>query len=63
MGAVLARIRLGGIGGGARGVRNLSPGAMVLIASLTMELMEALRSRDGKTSTGTQRRLTCCPGR
>jgi hypothetical protein len=63
MGAVFARVRLGGIGGGARGVRNLSPGTMVLMSSLVMELMEALRSRGGRTSTGTQRRLTGCPGR
>jgi hypothetical protein len=63
MGAVFDRDSSEGIGGAARGVRNLSAGTMVLMSPLAMELMEALRSRGIWISTGTQRRLTGCPGR
>ena len=59
---VCNRISLGG-GGGARGVMNLSAGFIVLISPLAIELIDALRNRNGWTSTGTQRRLTGWPGR
>jgi hypothetical protein len=52
-----------GVGGGARGVMNLSAGFMVLMFPFAIELIEALRKRKGWTSTGTQRRLTGWPGR
>jgi hypothetical protein len=51
-----------GIEGGARGVRNLSSGFIVLNPVL-MAPIEALLSRSGLTSVGTQRIFTGCPGR
>jgi hypothetical protein len=47
-----------GVGGGGRGVMNLSAGFIVLIFPFAIELIDALRYRNGWTSTGTQRRLT-----
>lgn len=52
-----------GIGGGGRGVINLSAGTIVLTSACFIELIEPLRSRGSRTSTGTQRRLTGWPGR
>ncbi len=54
---VFRRVSLG-VGGGARGVMNLSAGFMVLMSPFALELIEELRKRKGWTSTGTQRRLT-----
>jgi hypothetical protein len=43
---VFRRVNLG-VGGGARGVINLSAGFMVLISPFAIELIEALRKRKG----------------
>lgn len=60
-GDVFRRDSLGTVGG-ARGARNLSSGFIVLYPEVTAPI-EALLSRKGLTSTGTQRRFTGCPGR
>ena len=51
-----------GVGGGARGVKYLSAGFIVLI-SAPVAPTDALRSRNGFSSTGTHRKLTGWPGR
>jgi hypothetical protein len=62
-GEVFARDSRVGMGGGGRGARNLSAGTMVFTSTFVTELIEALRSRGGRTSTGTQSRFTGWPGR
>lgn len=52
-----------GVGGGARGVRYLSAGFMVLISSVPVAPTDALRSLNGLSSTGTHTKLTGWPGR
>jgi hypothetical protein len=42
-----------GVGGGGRGVINLSAGFIVLISPLAIELIDALRYLRGNTSMGT----------
>lgn len=54
----VSKRRIVGIGGGCRGVINLSAGFIVLRSPFAIELIDALRNRSGWTSIGTQRRLT-----
>lgn len=61
-GDVFSRGNALGVGGGARGVKYLSAGFIVLI-SLPVAPTDALRSLNGLSSTGTHRRLTGCPGK
>jgi hypothetical protein len=61
-GDVFSRGSVFGVGGGARGVRYLSAGFMVLI-SVPVAPTDALRSLNGLSSTGTHKKFTGCPGR
>lgn len=56
-GEVFSRGSVFGVGGGARGVRYLSAGFMVLI-SVPVAPTDALRSLNGLSSTGTHKKLT-----